>query len=346
MNFWKELSTPLIGLSPMDDVTDAPTRKLVSLIAKPSVLMTEFVNVEGLSRGAIKMMSRFYYDDIERPIVAQIYGTEIESFYIVALICCELGFDGIDINMGCPAKKVAHRGAGAGLISTPDHAQKIIKTVQHAVYDYAQGKTLEEAQVRNKIIAEIHRLQKQYPYMKGKKKLIPVSVKTRIGCDTDCTSSWIPSLLECGIDALTLHGRTLTQRYSGLANWEVIARAAQIVQQQSPQTLFLGNGDIQSKEEAIEKINTYQLGGVLIGRGSFGNPWVFSGHTPTEEERKKTALMHSKIFEEIFPEAPFFIMRKHLGWYCKGFDGAKELRSKLMLSNSAQEVEVLLYANQ
>lgn len=345
MSFWKTLreKTPcILGLAPMDGVTDAATRLLQATICKPDLLYTEFVNVEGLARGATSMLEGFYYDEKERPIIGQIYGIEIDSFYISALILCELGFDGIDINMGCPAKKVAHRGAGAGLIETPEHAQKIIYSVKQAIQDYASGKSLEEACIRPKIITAVETIQKRFPYMKGKREIRPVSVKTRIGCADDCTTSWIPNLLECGIDGLALHGRTLKQAYSGFADWEIIKKTSQIVKKYSPDTIFLGNGDVQNLYDAKEKTDKYELNGVLIGRASFGNPWIFAGHEPSEEERKKTAIQHCQLFEEIFPESAFFIMRKHLGWYLKNFDGAKELRAKLMLANSTKEVKQIM----
>ncbi len=345
MSFWKNLrknTSCILGLAPMDGVTDAATRLLQSKIAKPDVLYTEFVNVEGLARGATSMLSGFYYSEIERPIIGQIYGIELDSFYISALIVCELGFDGIDINMGCPAKKVAHRGAGAGLISTPEHAQEIIKTVKQAIQDYANGKTLASAGIRPKIIAAVEAVQARFPHMKGRREILPVSVKTRIGCAEDCTSSWIPRLLDCQIDALALHGRTLKQAYSGFANWEVIATTAKLIKQYAPETVFLGNGDIQNLADAQEKSKTYGTDGVLIGRASFGNPWVFLGHEPSKEERKNTALEHCRLFEEIFPESAFFIMRKHLGWYIKNFEGAKEMRNLLMHANSSAEAEKIM----
>lgn len=343
MSFWKSFHhTPILGLAPMDGVTDMPTREIVARIGKPDILYTEFVNVEGLSRGATSMLEAFWYSPLQRPIIGQIYGIELDSFYISAFILCELGFDGIDINMGCPAKKVAHRGAGAGLIETPEHAQQIIYTVKKAIQDYAEGKTLGEAGIRPKIITAIKKIQEQFPHMKGSRKIIPLSVKTRIGCQEDCTSSWIPNLLDCGIDALALHGRTLKQAYSGNANWDIIGQTAQIVKKYSPNTIFLGNGDIENVHDAIEKTNIYQTDGVLIGRSSFGNPWVFCGHEPTTEERKKTALLHCKLFEEITPDSAFFIMRKHLGWYIKNFDGAKEMRNALMHANSSEDVEQII----
>ena len=330
------LKKPIIALSPMDGVTDAVFRKLLALTSKPSFIMTEFVNVEGLSRGAVSMLKGFEYSEIERPIIAQVYGTELDSFYKVAFMVCKLGFDGIDINMGCPMRKIAKRGAGAGLIQDPEHAKKIIRVVKKAVEDWANGKSLEDAGVRPKLIKELNRLSKN----RDNRKKIPVSVKTRIGYDLEDVANWIPHLLEEKPSMISLHGRSLKQMYSGLASWEVIAKGAQLVKGSG--TLILGNGDIKSYADAKKKIKDYGVDGVLIGRATQGNPWFFSDYVPRLEEKCRLAIQHSKLYEEIFPEAPFFPMRKHLAWYFSGFEHAKQLRVKLMGACSALDVEGIL----
>ena len=131
--FWGEMEKPVIGLAPMDGVTDAPFRYMVAKYGKPSLQMTEFTNVEGLARGAVKMLQAFIYDEIERPIVAQIYGTEPDSYYKAAVMLARMGFDGIDINMGCPATKVAKSGSGAGLIRTPELAKELVRMTKKGV---------------------------------------------------------------------------------------------------------------------------------------------------------------------------------------------------------------------
>lgn len=347
MNFWKTLREkkyPILGLSPMDGVTDSPFRRMICETASPDVLITEFVNVEGLARGAIKMLDDFVYSEQERPVVAQIYGIELDSFYIVAFIACRLGFDGIDINMGCPAKKVEQRGAGAGLIHMPHHAQNIIKIVKKAVTDYANGKTLEEADVRPKVIVALEKMHEKYPYMNCERKQIPVSVKTRMGIDEIIAEHWIQQLLEEEPDCITLHGRTLKQRYMGDANWEVIKKAGDIIKKNRPETVFLGNGDISSRRDALERIEKSGIDGALIGRATFGNPWFFSETEifPSERERKEAAYKHCKIFEEMMPHRKFFIMRKHLGWYMKEFSGSRELRGKLMRADSSDDVKSII----
>jgi tRNA-dihydrouridine synthase B len=337
-NFWTKLKRPIVGLSPMDGVTDAAFRYMAAKTGKPSVIYTEFVNVEGLARGAVSMLDHFIFNKIERPIVAQIYGIETESFYKVALMACYLGFDGIDINMGCPANKVARRNSGAGLIRVPKQAKKIIRTVKQATKDWSEGMTLKEAGIRPKIINKFTESADSYP--SKKRKELPVSVKTRTGIDQIIAEDWIKELLEEEPAAIALHGRTLKQMYSGEANWEVIGKVAKIVKKTN--TLFLGNGDIQSLEDARQKCKQYGTDGALVGRATCGNPWFFSDIEPTIKERFKAALDHARCFEEMSMKNAFFAMRKHLAWYCRGFDGARELRKELMQTNSSEEVEKVL----
>ncbi|MBI5411789.1 tRNA-dihydrouridine synthase [Candidatus Peregrinibacteria bacterium] len=357
--FWGRLERPIIGLAPMDGVTDAAYRLMTARHGKPSLFITEFVNVEGLARGAIKILRHLMYDESERYVVAQIYGVEPESFYKVALLVCELGFDGIDINMGCPADKIARRGSGAGLIRTPETAKALIRITKQAVSDWANGKTMEEAGIRPKIIREVKKFRDERRKNSDERRetrkinsslvtrhsdvtrnLIPISVKTRIGYDRVIVDEWIKYLLEVSLAAISLHGRTFKQLYSGAADWEMIASAARLCK--GTGTLLLGNGDIRSMEDAHAKIKSYDLDGVLVGRGTLGNPWFFVGKTPTPKEMAQAAIEHSELFEKLYPDSPFFPMRKHLAWYLKGFPGAKDLRVRLMQTNSAKEVKKLL----
>ena len=336
LGFWGDFKGPIYGLSPMDGVTDAPYRYMFAKYSQPSVLITEFVNVEGLARGAVKMLRAFEYSDIERPIVAQIYGTEVESYYKVAMMVCHLGFDGIDINMGCPMNKIAKRGSGAGLIGTPELAKQLIRTVKQAVQDYADGKTLEEADIRPKLITALREMRPE----EGERKLIPVSVKTRVGIKEEIVEEWMGHLVEEEPAAIMLHGRTLKQLYTGEANWNTIGKAAKIVQEKGIK--FLGNGDVDSMEDANKKIEKYGLDGVLVGRATFGDPWFFSGHKSTVEERVQVAIEHAETWERMFPDAPFFPMRKHMAWYMKEFSGAASVRKNLMQTSSSDEVKEIL----
>lgn len=331
--FWGTLTKPIFGLSPMDGVTDAAYRYITAKYSQPSLTMTEFVNVEGLSRGAVSMLQDFAYSEIERPAVAQIYGVEIQSFYKVSLMVCHLGFDGIDINMGCPANKVARRNSGAGLIRIPYHAKKIVRICQKAVHDWVNGITLEEADIRPKVINKLREMKPDPKERVG----IPVSVKTRTGDKEIVAEEWAKHLLETNPVTLTMHGRTLKQMYNGEANWEVLGKVAKVVKQTN--TLFLGNGDIKTLEEAHERTEKYGTDGALIGRGTFGNPWFFNGHKPTVGERFEAAVEHAKTYEKMIMKHGFFAMRKHLGWYCRGFNGARELRRNLMQTHSSEEVQ-------
>lgn len=331
--FWANLEKPIIGLSPMDGVTDAAYRYITCKYSKPSLVMTEFVNVEGLTRGAVSMLQDFKFSELERPAVAQIYGVELQSFYKVSIMVCHLGFDGIDINMGCPANKVARRNSGAGLIRIPYHAKKIVRICQKAVQDWVNGITLEEAGIRPKVINKLRELKPD-----PKERIaIPVSVKTRTGDKEIMAVEWAKHLLEVEPVTLTMHGRTLKQMYNGEANWEVLGEVAKVVKQTD--TLFLGNGDIKTLAEAHERCKKYGTDGALVGRGTFGNPWFFKGHDPTVKERFETAIEHSKTYEGMIMKHGFFAMRKHLGWYCRGFNGARELRRQLMQTHSSKDVE-------
>lgn len=322
--FWDNLEYPLIGLAPMDGVTDAAFRFMVSTHSRPSVMFTEFTNVEGLSRGAVKLLDAFSWSETERPIVAQVYGVEVKSFYKAALVVAALGFDGIDINMGCPANSVARKGSGAGLIRTPALAQTIVQKVQQAMSDWANGIALERGGIHPDIIKII----RQRCPTSSPRKQLPVSIKTRIGYDTVVTESWIKTLLEVRPANISLHGRTLKQLYSGSADWEEIGKAALITR--GTQTTLLGNGDIQSLEDAHLKIKTYGVDGVLVGRAAWGNPWFFKGVQPTKEEGLAAALEHGAYLEQHCPQTPFRHFRKHLVWYCRDFPGARELRAELM----------------
>ena len=170
--------------------------------------------------------------------------------------------------------------------------------------------------------------------------MLPVSLKTRIGYDQITIEEWVKHLLEVEPVNISIHGRTLKQMYSGQADWEAIARAATIIHQ--TQTTVLGNGDIQNLAQAYERIQQYGVDGALIGRAAFGNPWVFKNREGTVPERLDIAKEHTLVHEKIFGGTHFMPMRKHLSWYCKGFNGASEIRQKLMKANNADDVENIL----
>ncbi|PIZ62269.1 hypothetical protein COY16_04800 [Candidatus Roizmanbacteria bacterium CG_4_10_14_0_2_um_filter_39_13] len=334
MNPWK--SQPIIGQAPMDGVTDAAFRYITDLHGKPDVLFTEFVSVEGVGNGAVRLLNSFITHETNTPIIGQIYGTEPHHFYTVAIIVAELGFSGIDINMGCPDASISKRGAGAGLIRTPKLAQEIVRTVQKAQKDWSNGITVDDIALRG----SIRKWVSSHKPKDNPRSLLPVSVKTRIGFDEITTSEWIPHLLEAQPAAITIHGRTLKQMYTGQANWEEIAKAAEMAR--TTETLILGNGDVHSRNDALNKIQEYGVNGVLIGRASFGNPWIFTGEEVSNKVRLETALEHCKAFERLTPEGHFLSLRKHLAWYCKSFRNSAHVRDQLMRVQSSADVEKIL----
>jgi len=339
--FWNQLSGPVIGLSPMDDVTDHPYRHIQKKYGNPDVIYTEFTSVEGVCHGAQRLLKDFMFDESQRPVVAQIYGTTPEYFRQTAIVLCELGFDGIDINMGCPAKNVAHSGAGAGLIRTPELAQKIIQATKDGVTDWVHGQSTRDcSSLIPEIIATVEKRHIALPAKYQTRRLIPISVKTRIGYDKEEVTDWIPKILEMDVVALALHGRTLKQRYMGEASWEAIGKAAELCH--STPTLLLGNGDITSLADAHEKIKTYALDGALIGRASWGNPFVFSSEKRVDSPTLfEIAVEHAQLYEDSFSAEERYIflpMRKHLGWYTKGIANASEVRAALFTTNTAAEV--------
>ena len=304
--FWKNFKGKKISvLAPMADVTDVVFRQMFVKYGKPDVLWTEFVSSDGLcseGREVLQKDLKFYED--ERPIVAQLFSSNPNNMYKSARLCKELGFDGIDINMGCPDKSISvKQGAGSAMIKSPRLAQKVIKAAQRGAWP------------------------------------LPVSVKTRIGYNHIEIDSWIPALLKCNIPALSIHLRTKKELSLVPAHWELVESIRNEFAKSKKKTLFISNGDIFSYEIAQEKLQTYPIDGVMIGRGAFGNPWFFSGHIPTTEERLRTLVEHCKLFErELGGIKSFAVMKKHFKAYANGFDGAKELRVKLMEANSADEV--------
>ena len=345
MNFWQELPRPIIGLSPMDGVTDHPFRFITKKYGKTPLLYTEFTSVEGVCHGAEQLLKDFMYDESQRPVIGQIYGSTPEYFRQTAILLCRLGFDGIDLNMGCPAKNVAHSGAGAALIRTPELAQELIRATQQGVRQWQDGATEDDCSDITLGIAErVKHLHAQLPQSYQEVRQIPISVKTRIGYDRPTVQEWIPTLLEMQPAAIALHGRTLKQQYGGLASWEHIAEAAQLVHQ--THTVILGNGDVKTLDEAKQKAEVYGVDGILIGRGSMGNPYIFNdGHHPTSLELFNVALEHAQLFEASYRNSPkynFLPMRKHLGWYVHEVPNASAIRQAIYKTNNSQEfVEVL-----
>ena len=354
MNFWQKIDKPIIGLSPMDGVTDASFRFITAKHGSPDITFTEFVNVEAAFFAPHTLLRDLTYSEIERPVIAQIYGHTPELFYKVAHLVCELGFDGLDINMGCPAKKVATKGSGAALIRTPELARMIIQSARQGIQDWRDGQTLADLGIDTVFSKEngpANRLRGGQE-MTAERCSIPLSVKTRIGYDDVVVEEWMETLLEENLAAITLHGRTLKQGYKGSADWEAIGRAVEIAKNSA--TLILGNGDLKDMEGVCRRVHETGVDGVLLGRAAQGNPWIFraknqakqslrSGitiHSPSIalEERFRVLLEHSRHFEKYNLIRNFVGMRKHLAWYCCDSPGVAELRARMVRVNHIEEV--------
>lgn len=324
MNFWQQLPKPIMVLAPMADVTDAAFRRMIAkysahersdgTIGGPDVMWTEFVAADGLARateeGKKKLMADLIYDESERPIVAQLFTSNEEHMEAAAKLCNELGFDGIDINMGCPDRAIERQGCGSAMIKDPENARAIIRAAKRGADD------------------------------------IPVSVKTRLGYNEDQLEEWLSELLKEDPAVVTIHTRTRKEMSKVPARWERIARAVEIRDEMGSNSLIFINGDVESVEDAKYKARETGADGVMLGRAIFGNPWLFH---PTKdlsnvslEERLTVMVEHTRLFDELLGFKNFAIMKKHYKAYVNGFDGAKELRVKLMETNSAEEVAAIV----
>lgn len=331
----------------MDGITDEPTRFIQKTIGHPDVIFTEFVNVEHVPYRPEKILRNFIYSEVERPIVAQLSGHTPKLFYQMALAACYLGFDGIDINMGCPVKSVTRLGGGSKLIGNYDLVEEIVKAVYEATKSWKETIRIENV-IEKQILLELNKIkdlnsQISNPYLCIDTPIhneVPISIKTRIGIDEPITEKWVVFLAKLPINTIILHGRTLKQGYAGVANWEEIKKGSRIAHLEGK--FCLGNGDIKSRKQAFEYSKKFGTDGVLIGRAALGNPWVFLDRSPTPEERLKTMLLHAQRFYDIFGNDRFLAMRKHFGWYPKGFGGAKELKAKLQKVSSFDEAKRVL----
>lgn len=323
----------------MDGYTDEPFRLVQAEISKPDVTFTEFVSAEGLSRGGVGLYDALFYSSIERPIIGQIFGKDPDSFYKSAIILCHLGFDGVDINMGCPAKTVTQNGSGAALIGKPELASEIIKAVRSGIDDWFNKKvTINDLKLNQKTHAVIARNLKYSNYQSPatSRQLPTLSVKTRVGITEPVIDTWIPHLLSHKLDFLTLHGRTLKQGYSGLADWSLISKSASLAHQTS--TKLWGNGDVSSRSQAITKGKECGVDGILIGRSALGNPWVFSDKEGSFQDKFHAMARHAYHFNQVFPNRLFDSLRKHFLLYASGHPHAKQLRSKLVSLSSLDQL--------
>ena len=320
-SFWDDLPNPFFVSAPMLDGTDAAFRRVIAECGKPSVMWTEFVSADGLCHPEARerLKRELYFLPIERPIVAQLFTGNPEKMEEAARFIRMLGFDGIDINMGCPDKAVEKQGSGASLIQRPQQALEVIAAA-----------------------------------MRGGDGL-PVSVKTRTGYCAHEIEEWIPPLLASGISALTVHLRTRNEMSKVPAHWELAARVVEMAHGSGVK--IIGNGDVLSLEEARQRAQETGVDGVMIGRGMFGHPWIFSDKPgPSFPQKMEIMLKHVRYYEDLYGDTEtnrtlfggrrksFLMMRKHMGAYVKGVDHATDLRSALMATNSAENVEKVVFS--
>lgn len=325
MSFWNHLPKPILVLAPLADVTDPAFRRVIAKYSRherkdgthggPDVFWTEFVSADGLVRatpeGKEKLMADLKYSEEERPIVAQLFSSTPEHMEAAARLCRELGFDGVDINMGCPDRSVEKQGSGAAMIKNPESARAIIRAAKKGAGD------------------------------------MPVSVKTRVGYNKDELETWLPEILAEEPAVVTVHARTRKDMSKVPARWERVARAVEIRNELKSPTLIFGNGDALSIEDAKLKAEQSGADGVMLGRAIFGNPYLFHPEkdisTVSLAERFNTLVEHTKLFEELLPHKSFAIMKKHYKAYINGFPGAAELRAELMEAANAREVEEIIH---
>lgn len=331
MSFWNELPKPIVVLAPLANVTDAAFRRVIAKysahtrkdgsVGGPDVMWTEFVSADGLMRatpeGKEKLMADLIYTEGERPIVAQLFSAHPEYMEKAALLCRELGFDGIDINMGCPDKTIEKQGCGSAMIKKPELAQEIIRATKRGAGP------------------------------------LPVTVKTRIGYNKNELDTWLPALLAEHPAVITIHARTRKEMSKVAARWEHVQEAVllrdqiqneewQAAHPGESKTLIFGNGDVLSLADAEQKAKETGADGIMVGRAIFGNPWFFNPevdatHIPVPE-RLRVMLEHTKLFEEVLAFKNFALMKKHYKAYLHNFDGAKELRAVLMEKATNAEI--------
>lgn len=303
-SFWTKLQKPFFVLAPMADVTDPAYRVVIAKYGKPDVTWTEFVSADGLYHTREKkgmkdeenpLMRDLLYTQAERPIVAQLFSSNPENMAYAAKLCASLGFDGVDINMGCPDKSIEKQGCGAAMIKNPEKAKAIIRAARESG--------------------------------------LPVSVKTRIGYNSENMNEWLTAVLEEMPAALTVHLRTRKEMSKVPAHWELMSRAVELRNAVSPETRILGNGDVKDIADAHEKIDSTGADGVMLGRAIFGNPWLFTGRVSEEisEQEKLTALLElARNYEALRPQKSFHLLKKHVKAFVVGFDGSAHLRGQLM----------------
>ncbi len=316
---------PLFVLAPMADVTDVAFRTVIQEAGSPDVFWTEFVSADGLVRatevGKYKLKKDLLFDAKQRPIVAQLFSATPEHMFTATRLCLELGFDGVDINMGCPDKSIEKQKCGAAMIKHPELAKAVIKAAKDA--------------------ATVDGVQK-----------MSISVKTRVGYNAVELDTWIPILLDAEVDLITIHARTRKEMSKVPANWDHVKIVVEMrdewakVHPDKNAPLIFGNGDVETVRDGYDRCTVTGADGVMIGRAMFGNPWFFRDmetpdavKIPTREERISTLARQTELFaEQLGDVKSFALMKKFFKTYMSGFDDAPLIRAKIMDMETAGEV--------
>lgn len=311
-DFWHALTRPIKVLAPMEDVTDTVFRRIVARCARPDVFFTEFTNTDGMcSEGHDAVIHRLQFTEEERPIVAQIWGNNPEHYLRACRDLRKMGFDGIDINMGCPVKKIVKNGACSALIENKSLAQELIAAAREGAGE------------------------------------LPVSVKTRLGFRRLQTEEWAAFLLEQKPSVLTMHGRIAKEMSDFPAKWEEIAKVVQLRNAMGSETLIIGNGDVHRYGEAAEKAAAYGVDGVMVARGIFQNLFIFDpageGREFPPAERIALLVDHLALYRATWgSDKNFEVMKKFVKIYVAGFQGAAKLRNRLMEAKDYGEIDETL----
>jgi nifR3 family TIM-barrel protein len=316
--FWENLPRPFFALAPLYDVTDAAFRHVIARHGKPHVFYTEFTSTDGLqSAGRDKLMHHLQFSDIEHPIVAQVFGTNPEKFRETAELVKSLGFDGMDINMGCPDKNIIKTGSCAALFNNPGLAQEIIAASKEGAKKNGND--------------------------------MPVSVKIRIGDSKIDWQPWVAAVLKAEPAAIAVHLRTRKEMSAVPAHWELMPEIVKFIKDNTAREtcpIIIGNGDVETLQEAREKSATTGCDGVMFGRAIFGNPWLFNESrlaAPDQKEKLQVLLEHVQLYDKTFSGIkPFDIMKRHFKAYINGFGGAPELRAELYECKTAAEVSSII----
>jgi len=304
----------------MADVTDPAYRKVIASKGRADVMWSEFVSADGLYHTREKkgmkddenpLMRDLLFTPGEHPIVAQIFSSNPEMIQYASKLAGELGFDGVDINMGCPDKAIEKQGCGSGMIKRPDLVPGILAAVRAGVSEAGR------------------------PTM-------GVSVKTRIGYNTEEIDTWLRTVLMEKPDALTVHLRTRKEMSKVPAHWELMPQIVALRDEVSPETRILGNGDVESLADARVKVTESGADGVMLGRAIFGNPWLFSEHVPSSKERVMALLELTEEFAKMQPSKSAHLLKKHVKVFVTGYDGAAELRGRLMDAATLEELQAHL----